>query len=197
MASLGHGQEMVVARTISEKAPCLQRVRGWARLGSNHPRTPSTLTDSGTESPTEQRKDEDGIFAAGPALGDESSGDVVVGWSHEFQGSHQRVEATTTPEGAKGWVDQAGSAQVLAGGHGLNGGSLRITRRIRAKTRRANDGAGGEPSNAPEAASLLTEWPDFPWRLRDASLLTAWDHAEMLDVLARVTEAFDELGAAA
>lgn len=32
----------------------------------------------------------------------------------------QRAEATTTPEGAKGWVDQAGSAQVLAGGHGLD-----------------------------------------------------------------------------
>lgn len=63
----------------------------------------------------------------------------------------QRAEATTTPEGAKGRVDQAGSAQVLAGGHGLDvtpdaspGGSEQ-------RPASEQDG-GGKPSTAPDAA---------------------------------------------
>ena len=63
----------------------------------------------------------------------------------------QRAEATTTPEGAKGWVDQAGSAQVLAGGHGLNVAPDASPDSIRAKARREQDG-GGKPSSTPTAA---------------------------------------------
>lgn len=65
----------------------------------------------------------------------------------------QRAEATTTPEGAKGWADQAGSAQVLAGGHGLNVTPDASPDGVRAEARRREqDGNGGEPSNAPTAA---------------------------------------------
>lgn len=61
----------------------------------------------------------------------------------------------TTPEGAKGWVDQAGSAQVLAGGHGLNVTPDASPEGVRAKARREDDGTGGEPSNAPVAAAFV------------------------------------------
>jgi hypothetical protein len=37
----------------------------------------------------------------------------------------------------------------------------------------------------------------WPWELRARSLLQPEDHAEMLDVRARIVAAFDELGAAA
>ena len=79
----------------------------------------------------------------------------------------QRAEATTTPEGAKGWVDQAGSAQVLVGGHGLDvapdaspGGSER-------RPADAQDG-GGKPSNAPTAASALAVAEQERDELREA-----------------------------
>lgn len=76
----------------------------------------------------------------------------------------QRAEATTTPEGAKGWVDQAGSAQVLAGGHGLNVAPDASPEGVRAEARRQQDG-GGKPSSAPTAARTFNELFEPPIRL--------------------------------
>lgn len=70
---------------------------------------------------------------------------------------HRRVEATTTPEGAKGWVDRTGSAQVPAGGHGLDVAPDAHPEGVRAETRCENDRVGGEPSNAPAAADVLAD----------------------------------------
>lgn len=69
-----------------------------------------------------------------------------------FNDPTQRVEATTTPEGAKGWADQAGSAQVLAGGHGLDVAPDASPEGVRAETRQSEDRNEGEPSNALNAA---------------------------------------------
>lgn len=63
----------------------------------------------------------------------------------------ERVEALTTPEGAKGWVDRDGSAQFPAGGHGLDVTPDASPEDVRAEARREEDGNGGEPSNAPTA----------------------------------------------
>lgn len=63
----------------------------------------------------------------------------------------------TTPEGAKGWADPAGSAQVRTGGHGLNVAPDASPEGIRAEARRREqDGNGGEPSNAPTAAQTAS-----------------------------------------
>jgi hypothetical protein len=59
----------------------------------------------------------------------------------------------TTPEGAKGWVDRTGSAQVPAGGHGLDVAPDAQPDGVRVDARCENDGVGGEPSNAPVAAA--------------------------------------------
>jgi hypothetical protein len=38
---------------------------------------------------------------------------------------------------------------------------------------------------------------DFPWRAREGSLLTPEDHAELLDSMVRLVEAFELVGAVA
>jgi len=89
-------------------------------------------------------------------------GDGCMCSTRDKQLSHdptQRAEAATTPEGAKGWVDQAGSAQVLAGGHGLDVAPDASPEGVRAEARREQDG-GGKPSNAPNAAAPAA--PDAP-----------------------------------
>lgn len=64
----------------------------------------------------------------------------------------QRVEATTTPEGAKGWETEQARHDDSAGGHGLDVAPDAQPEGVRAETRRWNDGAGDEPSNVPDAA---------------------------------------------
>lgn len=68
------------------------------------------------------------------------------------QNPTERVEATTTPKGAKGWADRDGSAQFPAGGHGLNVAPNASLEGIRAEARRReHEGNGDEPSNVPTA----------------------------------------------
>lgn len=72
--------------------------------------------------------------------------------SESSQISHdptKRAEAATTPEGAKGWVDQAGSAQVLAGGHGLDVAPDASPEGIRAEARHERRTAGASRATSP------------------------------------------------
>jgi hypothetical protein len=81
----------------------------------------------------------------------------------DFEDPTRRVEATTTPEGAKGWADRDGSAQFPAGGHGLNVAPDASPEGIRAEARRhEQEGSGGEPSNAPTA--YVYAWGNNPVR---------------------------------
>lgn len=87
--------------------------------------------------------------------------DLCAGWNAHrwallerevFDDPTQRVEATTTPEGAKGWETGQARHDVPAGGHGLDVAPDASPEGVRAETRRLDDRAGGEPSNAPIAA---------------------------------------------
>lgn len=69
----------------------------------------------------------------------------------------QRAEATTTPEGAKGWVDQAGSAQVLAGGHGLDVAPDASPEGVRVEARHASTTAGVSRALPPTPVQLTFE----------------------------------------
>lgn len=78
--------------------------------------------------------------------------------ARDFDDPTKRVEATTTPEGAKGWADRGRlGTDSPAGGHGLNVAPDASPEGVRAETRRREDRAGGEPSNAPTAASAAWE----------------------------------------
>jgi hypothetical protein len=79
-------------------------------------------------------------------------GDYLYTLTHD---PTQRVEATTTPEGAKGWGDPAGSAHVRTGGHGLDVAPNASPEGVRAEIRQREQDGGGEPSNAPYAVPLF------------------------------------------
>lgn len=75
----------------------------------------------------------------------------------------QRIEVTTTPEGAKGWESVQARHNDTAGGHGLDVAPDAQPEGVRAEIRRLDDRAGGEPSNAPTAASAVSTPYDAEW----------------------------------
>ena len=70
----------------------------------------------------------------------------------------------TAPESAKGWETVQARHDDTAGGHGLDVAPDASLDGARAETRRPEDRAGGEPSNAPAAEQLYI----FRWGNNEA-----------------------------